>query len=541
MKFLTRLQRGWTALTSDPASTLGFRADAGVGVTLPPWDDFFFTTRGYQTATGLRVSPESALRIAAVFACVRVVSETVASLPCIIYKRLPNGGKERATNHPLYKIMHDRPNQLQTAFEFWEMMQGHLELRGNAYAEIISANGRVIDELQPIHPDRVIVKRLPSGRLQYEIRSYFGSSIEVKTQDEILHFRGISSDGLVGMSTIGVMAESIGAGLAAQEFAARFFENDSTPSGVLTHPKSLTEAAHERIKKSWRDAHSGAMQHSVAVIEEGMTYANIGISNKDSQLLEARQFSRADIASGFRVPLHKIGDLTRATFSNIEQQNIEFATDCIRPRAVRIERRINSYLIDALNFGNREEYFCEFLLEALMRGDQPSRYRSYAIGRQWGWLSPNEIRAMENQNPIANGGDDYLTPLNMAPTAADDPSKVDDKSDQQEDTTSTGARYRDFVHAAAERVVRKEVKALARIAKVANGHFNEQVEEFYRNHSSFVASTMRLSAKQAQRYAEDNAKSLYGVTDPTAREMLIAHIEEHGPKTLAAMALQQVQ
>jgi HK97 family phage portal protein len=523
------------SLWNDFTRSLSLRADAGLGVQLPPWDDYWFSNRGYQTATGLRVSPDNALRMAAVFACVRVTSETVASLPCIIYRRLSDGGKERATNHPLYKILHDSPNQWQTAYEFLEMMQAHLELRGNAYAEIVSGNGRAIDALIPIHPDRVMVKRMSDGRLKYEIRNFYNGSLEVRMQEEMLHLRGLSADGLVGMSTVSVMAESIGAGLAAQEFAARFFENDQTPSGVLIHPKNLSEAAYARMKASWREQQSGANQHSLKIIEEGMTYQNIGVTNKDSQLLEARQFSRADIASGFRVPLHKIGDLTRATFSNIEQQNIEFATDCVRPRAVRLERRIKMSLIDPLGYGVGEEYFAEFLMEALMRGDQPSRYRSYATARQWGWMSVNDVRAAESMNPIENG-DEYLQPLNMGTAASDNPDQSDETSDQVTDSTGTGAHLlRDFVYAAAQRVIRKEVKAITRISEKANGHFSEQIAEFYRGHRDFVAETMRIAWDSAAKYAEQHERLLAVESD--VRESSIRKIESEGAERLMHLAL----
>jgi HK97 family phage portal protein len=520
--------------------SLSFRADSGGGGSaVPPWDDSWFSSRGYQTATGIRVSPESALRIAAVFACLRVVSETVASLPLIIYRRLPNGGKERAVDHPLYRLLHDAPNQWQTAYEFLEMMQGHLELRGNAYALIVSGNGRAIDALLPVHPDRVVVKRMrDTGRLRYEVRNYYNGSVEFYAQEEMLHLRGLSSDGLVGMSTISVMAESIGAGLAAQEYSARFFENDSTPSGVLSHAKTLSDAAYNRLKNSWREQQAGINQHSLKILEEDMKYENIGFTNTDSQLLEARQFSRSDIASGFRVPLHKIGDLTRATFSNIEQQNIEFATDCIRPRLVRLERRINMTLIDPLEYGNGEEYFSEFLMEALLRGDLKSRYSAYAIGRNWGWLSANDVRSAESMNPI-EGGDIYLQPLNTAQSGeADNPDETDESTDKIEDSTGLGARARlyDYVEATAARVVRKETKALTRFAEKANGHFAEHVTEFYRAHREFVAESMRIAELEADLYVRQNERAVQDAT-VDARATVIRDIEAEGPRRLLKLAL----
>ena len=489
--FLQRIRSAWGIL----------RADSGMGVQLPPWDDSWYASRGYQTATGIRVSPESAMRVSAVFACVRVVAETIASLPLIIYRRLPDGGKERATDHPLYPIFHDSPNQWQTAYEWLEMMQGHMELRGNAYSLIQTGNGNAIDALVPLHPDRVIVKRLPNGRLQYSVRDMYGGDIKTYAQEEMLHLRGLSADGLVGMSTISVGAEVVANALATQEYASRFFENDATPPVAFIHKATLGADAYSRLKTSLHEAHGGSNHHKPIILEEGMDVKTLGINPVDSQLLEARQASRGDIASMFRVPPHKMGDLTRATFSNIEQQNIEFATDCIRPRLVRIEKRLSKDLIEPLGYGNGEKYFCEFLMEALMRGDQQSRYRSYAVGRQWGWLSANDVRSLESMNPI-EGGDVYLSPLNMVSAGSDNPDAADE-GQQEEDATSTGSgtgalRLQEFVRGVAERVVRKEMKALCK------AHDEDDVRAFYETHADYVAESMHVSISQARSYVRLN-------------------------------------
>jgi HK97 family phage portal protein len=497
--FLQRVRTAWGSL----------RADGGMGVQLSPFDDALYASRGYQTATGLRVSPESAMRVAAVFACVRVVAETVASLPLIIYRRKDDGGKERAVDHPLYSILHESPNQWQTAYEFLEMMQAHLELRGNAYALIVAGNGNAIDSLVPLHPDRVLVKRQSNGRLQYSVRDFYGGNIKTYLQEEMLHLRGLSADGLVGMSTIAVGAEAVANALASQEYSSRFFENDATPPVAFVHQKTLSADAYTRLKTGLQEAHGGANHHKPIILEEGMDVKTLGIKPIDSQLLEARQASRGDIASMFRVPPHKMGDLTRATFSNIEQQNIEFATDCIRPRLVRLEKRIQKDLITALNFGNGEQYFCEFLMEALMRGDQQSRYRSYAIGRQWGWLSANDVCRFESLNPIGPGGDEYMRPLNMENATQANPDQIDEGISQQDSTgegSGTGAkRLQEFVRAAAERVVRKEVKALRKVeGRESSGDFAREVREFYATHGQYVAESMRIELEDAERYARTN-------------------------------------
>lgn len=407
-----------------------FRADSGGGTQVNPFDDRYFVGNyaGYGTASGQHVTPALALNLSAVFACIRVCSETIASLPLIIYKRLPDGGKVRATEHPLYKVLHDKPNQWQTSMEWVEFMQAHLEARGNSYSLIQPGPQGAIDALLPLHPDRVQVYRLPNGRLRYTVTDWYTGERRNYAQEEMFHMRGWSDDGMTGMGTISLAREAIGVGLGQQEYAARFLENDAQPRGVLEHPQTLGSEAAKLVRDSFHQAQSGVNRHKVAVLEEGMTYKGISLNNKDSQFLEARVFTTAEIARFFRMQAHKIGDLSKATFSNIEQQNIEFATDCIRPRIVRWERRIKIDLIDPLELG--DEYFCEFLMDALLRGDQKTRYEAYVAGIQNGFLSPNDARRNENMNPISkeDGGDTYLRPTNMStpvgsapPTAPVDP------------------------------------------------------------------------------------------------------------------------
>jgi HK97 family phage portal protein len=414
------------------------RADAG-GTAVNPFDDRYYAGgSNYGTSSGQNVTPDLAMKLAAVYACVRVVSETIASLPLIIYKRLPDGGKTRATEHPLYKVLHDAPNQWQTSMEWVEMSQAHLELRGNAYSLIQSGPRGAVDQLIPLHPDRVAVYRLPNGRLQYKVTDWYTGERRTYAQEEILHNRGLSSDGMTGLSTIALASEAVGLGLAQQDYAARFLENDSQPRGILEHPQSMSEEAYKRVKESWQEAHTGHNRHKAAILEEGMTYKAISLNNKDSQFLEARVFTTAEIARFFRMQAHKIGDLTKATFSNIEQQNIEFATDCIRPRVVRWERRIKVDLIDPLGL-NGDEYFCEFLMDALLRGDLKSRYEAYGVGIQNGFMSPNDARRSENMNPISkeNGGDTYMRPTNMStPVGSAPPADPIDPLESTEDANA---------------------------------------------------------------------------------------------------------
>lgn len=362
---------------------------------------------GPTTATGRSVSASTAMNASAVFACVRVRAETVASLPWPVYRRLSGGGKERDPSHPLYELLHDQPNPEQTAIEFRENLIGHLDLWGNAYAEIDwDARGRV-RALYPLRPDRVTEEER-DGQVYYVVTLPDGERKGLPAW-RVWHTRGF-----MGQSVIANARESIGLALAGEEYGARFFGNDSRPGGVLKSPKVLTKEAAKNLKESWEAAHSGLEnRHRVAVLEEGVEWQQIGIPPEDAQYLELRQFQVVDIARFFRVPPHKIASLERATFSNIEHQSIEFVVDCIRPICVRLEQSARRCL---LTTEERPTWIAEHVIDGLLRGDTASRYQAYAIGRQWGWLSADDIRELENQNPLPDGqGQSYLVPMNMTP------------------------------------------------------------------------------------------------------------------------------
>lgn len=366
--------------------------------------------RGTQTASGAQVTVDSAMRVAAVYACVRVISETIGSLPLQVYQRRSSGAKTVRRDHPLYRLLHNQPNSWQTSFEFREMMQAHFELRGNAYAyKSTDSRGNIL-ELLPLHPDRVEVKQLRDMTLEYRVQlDDHGQEKMVLRQDQVFHLRGLTSNGYQGRSTLQDAREIIGVAISTQEFANRFYKNDATPSVVLRHPGELSKEVADRIRDSWNQAFAGSGNaRKTAVLEEGMEIERLTLSAEDAQFLETRKFQRSEIAGLFRVPSHLIGDLERATFSNIEAQQIDFVMHCIRPRLVRWEQALSRDLFIAPDL-----YFPEFNVEGLLRGDAASRYNAYAIGRNWGWLSVNEIRERENLNPIPEG-DIYLQPLNMS-------------------------------------------------------------------------------------------------------------------------------
>lgn len=373
-----------------------------------PWGDFWFEPVGMRSGTGLRVSADSAMRLTAVYACVRILSETMASLPFVLYRTDASGGKVRVTNHWLYRLFARRPNRFQNPFEWREMMQGHLALRGNAYNRIVSnARGEII-ELVPIHPDRIRIELLPGGEFRYRITDRDGRE-SVLPRGEVWHLRGLSSDGLLGMSPIEIARESVGMALAAQDYGARFFANDAKPTGGwIEFPGSFKDAEAKKVfRESYQQAQSGANRGKVLVLENGMKFHEVGVTNRDAQFLELRKFQITDIARLFRVPPHMIGDLDRATFSNIEQQSLEFVMHTMTPWAERWEASIEAELLP-----DDDGLEVEFDFANLMRGDAASRAGYYQSGIQNGWLTRNEARLAENLNPL-EGLDEPLRPLNM--------------------------------------------------------------------------------------------------------------------------------
>ena len=379
-----------------------------------PNDNYWYELRGAGSASGQDVTPKTAIQHATVYACIRVLADTIASLPMIVYKRRADGGKERLLDHPLYNVLHNRANDWQTSFRWREMVMAHLGLRGNSVSYLADGGRGFPAQMIPLHPDRLMVRQDPETlRLTYHYSPKRGPRV-VYVAEEVLHLRGLADDGYIGLSPIQMQRETIGAALGSADYGARFWANDARPGLTFTHPGKLGEEAYERLKENVRSSWSGANRHRPAVLEEGMKPEQIGLANKESQFLEARGFSRTEIAAMFRVPPHMVGDLSRATFSNIEHQAIAFVMHTIRPWAVRLEQEINEH--PAL-LGGQDGVFVELLLDGLLRGDIVSRYDAYNKGRTGGWLSVNEIRAKEGMNPIENG-DVYLQPMNMSEPGA---------------------------------------------------------------------------------------------------------------------------
>ena len=371
------------------------------------------------TTSGKTVTERSAMQMTAVYSCVRILAEAVAGLPLHLYKYTDDGGKEKAIDHPLYRLLHDEPNPEMSSFVFRETLMTHLLLWGNAYAQVIRNGKNEVIALYPLMPNKMTVDRDSNGQLYY---SYYRGSDEAirDTQNtvilkplDVLHIPGLGFDGLVGYSPIAMAKNAIGMAIACEEFGAKFFANGAAPSGVLEHPGTIKDPS--RVRDAWQSQFGGSSNSGkVAVLEEGMKYTPISISPEQAQFLETRKFQINEIARIFRVPPHMVGDLEKSSFSNIEQQSLEFVKYTLDPWVTRWEQSIQRAL---LSQGEKAQYFVKFNLEGLLRGDYQSRMNGYAIGRQNGWMSANDIRELENLDriPAEEGGDLYLINGNMLP------------------------------------------------------------------------------------------------------------------------------
>ena len=371
------------------------------------------------STSGKRVNERSAMQMTAVYSCVRILSEAVAGLPLHLYQYTDKGSKEKAVDNPLYFLLHDEPNTEMTSFVFRETLMTHLLLWGNAYSQIIrNGKGEVVG-LYPLMPDRMTVGRDEKGRLYYE---YMVSSDDAKTLKDgtvrlspydVLHIPGLGFDGLVGYSPIAMAKNAIGLAIAAEEYGSKFYANGATPSGILEYPGTVKEP--DKVRESWNAGFGGSSNaHKIAVLEEGMKYTPISISPNEAQFLETRKFQINEIARIFRVPPHMVGDLEKSSFSNIEQQSLEFVKYTLEPWLVRWEQAMQRALIPQ---DDKSKYFIKFNVDGLLRGDYQSRMQGYATARQNGWMSANDIRELENLDriPAEDGGDLYLINGNMMP------------------------------------------------------------------------------------------------------------------------------
>jgi len=366
-----------------------------------------------RTTSGKPVNERTAMQTTAVYSCVRILAEALASLPIHVYAYKDGGGKEKVFDHPLYTLLHDEPNPEMTSFVFRETLMSHLLIWGNAYAQIVrDGAGRVLG-LYPLLPNQMDVDRDAKGNLVYTYSRQSDENPNFKTMgdiilrsEDVLHIPGLGFDGLVGYSPIAMAKNAVGMTLACEEYGASFFANGANPGGVLEHPGVLKDPS--KVRESWNSVYKGVTNaHKVAVLEEGMKYHQIGIPPEEAQFLETRKFQINEIARLYRIPPHMVGDLEKSSFSNIEQQSLEFVKYTLDPWVIRWEQALQKALLLP---GEKGKYFIKLNVDGLLRGDYASRMEGYATGRQNGWFSTNDIREMEDMNPISDeeGGNLYL-------------------------------------------------------------------------------------------------------------------------------------
>ncbi len=500
MGFIQNLTRG-----------LGFQAGDGNSGAPAPWSDYWYQPLGLRSASGMAVTEDSAKRIATVLACVGILGRNVGSMPCKIYTEGPDGSKRVVQHHPLYDVLYSRPNDRQTAFEFKQMMQGHLELRGNAYAEIIPGPRGPVDQLIPMHPDRVTVQQIkPSGRLLYQYNDPLTGHTRNLVQEEVFHLRNFSDDGLVGQSTVRMACDTFGIALAQQDYTARFLQNDARPALAITGTNFKTKADEKEFRENWQSGQTGSNRGKAAILPAGIDIKAIGVTPNDQQLLDGKKYSRIEIASIFGIPPHLIGESEKAaTYASVEQFNIMYVVYCLLPRVVLWEQAIQRDLITSSKF------YAKFDMAELLRGDTASRYAAYAQALGLGFMCQDEVRALEGLNSIPGGiGKKFWRPLNwtsldtpqaVAPalpppaTEADvdndgDPGAGDQGPNEGDAATAdvTRERLKLMATSAADRCVRKEVAGLRKLSD--RGMDTYQLSEFYEDHAKFVQTVMHLEA-----------------------------------------------
>lgn len=375
---------------------------------LQKYSEDFLNGEDVPTSESSKVNTATAMSFSAVFACNRVLSETLASCPIFLYEKGDKGNRAQVTDAPEYGLLHYAPNAEMTPGQFKEFGMSNINLGGNLIAQkVFNMHGEIL-ELRPITWDRVRIDiDKKSGRLLY----YIDGKQEPKTRDEILHIPGLTLDGYIGITPLTYAAMTVDIGVSQDKFEKNFYHNRASTSGIFQYPNELSDEGFQRLKKDIKKNYTGLSNAGVPMIlEGGGQFKEITMKLTDAQFIESKRFRIEDVARIFRVPLHLIQDLTRSTNNNIEHQSLEFIVYTMLPWFKRWEENLNLQLLS--NESKRKNRYFEFKIDSLLRGDAQTRATAYAQGRQWGWLSVNDIRRLENMNPIENG-DRYLEPLNM--------------------------------------------------------------------------------------------------------------------------------
>lgn len=445
---------------------------------------------GEATSAGNRVTEQSALKYTPFWAATRVISGTIASLPFIVYRRV-EGGKKRVDDHPVFNLLHNRPNQYMDALTFLETRQAHVLTYGNGFAEIQRDGGGRPIALWPLLPDKTFRMISEGGIPYYEVRPTVGPTVFLPDYN-VLHIKGLGFDGYTGYNVVLYHKEAIGYGAAVKEYGSRFFGNGANPGGILEHPGQLSEEAANRLKESWNSGGGLSKSHRTEVLEEGMKWTQMGVDPEHAQALEVQKYTVDDCSRIFNIPPHKIGSLERATFSNIEEQNIDFVTQTMLYWFKKWEQECSYKLLMP---AEQQSMFCEILADGLLRGNTKARYDAYRTGRTAGFLSVNDIRGKENMNTIGPKGDIYLEPLNMKPAGTETPQEKD--SNDTENNSVTDAHF-ELIKNQWLRVIHKHNGTLSK------GNFD--VEQY-----AITVATDAINALASLRHTDIEAKDI--ITD----------------------------
>lgn len=445
--------------------------------------------------SGVQVNERTALSYTALYAAVRIISETIATLPLKVYRELPDGGKEPMPAHPVSRLLRARPNPELTAVAFWETILGHVLTWGNGYAQIVRGSMGEPIELWLMSPDRTVPRRREdTGALYYDAWDDYGQR-HTLLRKEVLHLAGLGFDGIKGYSPIAKAREAIGLGIAAEQHGAAFFGNGGRPGGVLKTPNRLKPEARAEMRKGWEALHGGpANAHRIAIMEQGLEWQQIGIPNDDAQFIESRRFQVQEIARIYRIPPHMLGDLERATFSNIEHQGLNFVTYTLLAWLVRLEQSINHSLLP----NSDGEFYVKFVVDALLRGDTKSRYEAHKIAIDTGWVNCNEVREKEDLNRVEGQGlDEYRKPKNITGNDKPEPEPEPEPDEPDDETGNEAEDLREAFIPAFEdvvaRLLRREVKAIKGAAKKHAADvdaFTAWARKFYEEHEDRVIQAM---------------------------------------------------
>jgi HK97 family phage portal protein len=471
------------------------------GNSWSPIDDRWFENLVGASIAGVPISEDTARKISTVYRCVAILGGLTAYLPLFMMQKIGKNN-EQAPNHPLYDLLHDQPNDQQTSFEWREMGVGHLKLRGNFYNEILPGPRGFVDQLIPLHPDRVTPRKLkfPSRRIVYDVLRENGIT-ETLVQEQVFHLKGPSKDGLVGLNVIDLARESMGLATAAEGFGARMFKQRPMMPGILKHPGKMDDAVSKRVAASFVAATTGDNVGKPAVIEDGLDWINVGMTAENAQFLETRSFQIADLCRWFGVPPVLVGDTEKVTSfgAGIEQIMIGFVQTTLAPDCKRWEQSIKKDLILA------PQFFAEFKLDALLRGTTKERYEAYSIstgGRAW--AAPNEIRGLENMNAV----DGYDEIAKEAQGAAKAPAALPRREAQP-----SNAQARHLAGIVAAKIVHKELQAVEAAAKRLasdSAEWQTWLTDFYSKLGWQIAKELRVSAEDAEGYADAHCAELVG-------------------------------